>query len=191
MPTRATSQLRSNSEGSGLSRHASLFYGVLWPPAAPVTFVESRGWWIAACALAVIPNTAILHNLVFYRYMCMLNNFGPEYDPATVSTWLSRDPSLPWAALCSVLLCYLGDWIPQLQVASAAYFISFLPLSIWIWDIPFTHRIVCSNFHDGRSLFVGVIVHTRYVYVVCLSSWIVLTLFVVLKRRRSKLEKLP
>jgi hypothetical protein len=50
-------------------------------------------------------------------------------------------------------------------------------LSIWIWDIPWTGRIICEGMHDGRAA-----LRTRHLYLVVLVA-IVCALIVEWRRR--------
>jgi hypothetical protein len=107
-------------------------------------------------ALCVLPLTAILHHVVFYRPQCI---FSPIED---VGLWLLRDPSLPYAALVVVAL-----WGIVTEDLARRFFLAFLPLTVWLWDIPFTGRFVHRTMHDGRWQVGGVVVHTHHVYVLC------------------------
>jgi hypothetical protein len=101
--------------------------------------------------LSFFPLTAVFHHAVFYRPTCILNNFGPEYTPSVVATWLSLDPS-PYVALIAALLVFIAAVrYPILRLAVLAFVIAMVPLTVWIWDIPFSGRIVCHLGHDGRS----------------------------------------
>jgi hypothetical protein len=100
------------------------------------------------CVLAIIPLTAIAHHAVFYPTTCMLNPFGPDYSPAVLSRWLTRDPSLLFAILLFLGIHRAGNLYPSLRHLVPAFVIAFLPLSLWIWDIPFTGRYICAHFHD-------------------------------------------
>jgi hypothetical protein len=98
------------------------------------------------------PLTAMLHHAVFYKPTCILNNFGPDYTPDVIMAWLSLDPS-PYVASIGALLIFMGAMrYPALRLAVLASLIATIPLTIWIWDIPFTERIVCRLGHDGRSV---------------------------------------
>jgi hypothetical protein len=97
-----------------------------------------------------------------------LNPFGADYVPVVVWGWLSRDPSLAWAALAGagVHIAGMHARIAAFVRASVVPFIvAFVPLSIWIWDIPFAGRPVCANWHDGR-LIVAVVgtVRSKHLY---------------------------
>jgi hypothetical protein len=142
---------------------------VLFPPLAPLDrSMDDPGaslWWRTVCALSVIPLTAIAHHAVFYRPRCMLNDFGPEYTPKVVADWLSRDPSLPWAILCAIAIYAAGVRWQPVRFAAAPLFLAFLPLSLWIWDIPFSGRWICHHGHDKRPLpGLDIVIRTRYLY---------------------------
>lgn len=107
-------------------------------------------------ALCVLPLTAVLHHAVFYRPRCI---FTPIDD---VRLWLLRDPSLPYAVLVVLAL-----WRLVPEDLARRFFLAFLPLAVWLWDIPFTGRFVHRTMHDGRLQVGGVIVHTHHVYALC------------------------
>jgi hypothetical protein len=102
------------------------------------------------CVLCVIPATAVLHHAVFMRPTCMLNGFGPDYSLGVVADWLRHDPSIAWAALLMGLMHGLGRQSRSVRAFAAPLFLAGLPISIWIWDIPFTGRAVCHLGHDQR-----------------------------------------
>lgn len=106
----------------------------------------------AAIALACFfPLTAVLHHAFFYHPTCILNNFGADYTPHVLAIWLSHDPS-PYLALLGAIGTFaLSLYFPALRLAALAFAIVTIPLSLWIWDIPFSGRIVCRLGHDGRS----------------------------------------
>lgn len=134
----------------------SVLKAILWPPLAPLGHDSGRSgreWWRAVCIASVIPIAAILHNRVFWTSTCMLNPFGADYTPSVVHDWLLRDPSLPWAIVLCVLAWSVGRIYPSIKLLVAPIFASFLPLSVWLWDIPFTGRYICHHFHDNRVQF--------------------------------------
>jgi hypothetical protein len=101
--------------------------------------------------LSFFPLTAVFHHAVFFRPTCILNNFGAEYTPSVIAIWLSLDPS-PYVALIGTLLVFVAAVrYPILRLAVLAFVIAMIPLTLWIWDIPFSGRIVCDWGHDGRS----------------------------------------
>jgi hypothetical protein len=97
------------------------------------------------------PLTAILHHAIFYRPTCILNNFGSEYTLSVLAAWLTADPSPYIALILSLAVFAMAMYYPGLRLAVVAFLIATIPLSIWIWDIPFTGRFVCHWGHDGRS----------------------------------------
>jgi len=124
------------------------------------------GLWKAACALLVLPVGAIAHHALFYRPTCMLNPFGGEYDLQTVGLWLSRDPSLLFAILIALLVFKLGERLAALRWVVVSFLIAFMPLALWIWDVPWSGRIICHGFHDGRVLLAeGIPLKSRHFYV--------------------------
>jgi len=112
----------------------------------------------------------------------MLNPFGKDYTVISLIKWLSYDPSLPWAIIIAIIILRLSPTHPQIKKIIMAFFFSFLPLSFWIWDIPFTNRVICHYFHDGKLSLFGETIRTRHFYV--LGILIFLYIFV------KKLKKL-
>lgn len=97
------------------------------------------------------PITAVLHHAIFFKPTCILNNFGSEYTPTVIMIWLSLDPSPYVGLICAVAVFIAAVYYPPLRLAILACVIATIPLTVWIWDIPFTGRIVCMWGHDGRS----------------------------------------
>lgn len=181
--------------GLGIKSVVQIMLRIFWPPKAPIqgkTKLNQTGaWWIAICLLAVIPLTAILHHLIFYFPTCMLNPVeGSDYTPSILYKWLSRDPSLPWAIVCMVIVYHIGNFLHWMRYLVAPAFLSFLPLSIWIWDIPFTGRFICHHFHDGRLMFMsGYPVKSKYFYligIVLYCSFLTVYLVGMVKETRIK-----
>ena len=133
-----------------------------------VTVPDLKGnqrWWRMCVAASVVPFAAMLHHLVFYPRSCMLNDFGAiDYIDPIALDWFMRDPSLAWAVVLAFSLNALAQRSALVKVAVAPLFAAFLPLSIWVWDIPFSGRIVCETFHDGKFQVMGVVMHGRYLY---------------------------
>lgn len=122
--------------------------------------------WKVWCGLLVVPATAILHHALLVRGTCMLNRFGPDYDLHTMARWLSRDPSLPMAILGAIVVFHLGERIAALRPLVTTFVVAFIPLALWIWDIPGTGRIICAHLHDNRFLLAtGVPLKGRHLYV--------------------------
>lgn len=161
---------------------------ILVPPWAPVerplADSAARWWWRALCALNVIPLTAIAHHAVFYRPRCMLNDFGPEYTLDVVGQWLYRDPSLPWAILVTLAIYRAGLRWQAVRMAAAPLFLAFLPLSLWIWDIPFSGRWICHHGHDKRPFpGLGIVIRTRYLYLLAAAVYCGVLALLALRRR--------
>jgi hypothetical protein len=120
--------------------------------------------WALGCLLLVFPLTAMLHHLVFFPEQCMLNAFGPDYDLHTIGHLLARDPSLPWAlAACSLFWSVGARW-PWLRQSAAPIFFAFLPLTVYLWDIPFTGRVICDRLHDSQPIFGGFHLRSLHLY---------------------------
>jgi hypothetical protein len=171
-------------------RALTLFKEIFWPPIAPVGLAaskESRLYWIILCSLSVIPLTAILHHALFYSHTCILDPFGPEYTPAVVHKWLSRDPSLPWSICIMAFAFYIGSHYPWFKILVSPAFVSFLPLSLWVWDIPYTERYICRHFHGGRLKIFGDIPLTRrYFYIFGLLVYLVFVIYLLRKHRLKR-----
>jgi hypothetical protein len=114
---------------------------------------HARLWWWLTALACVVPLTAILHHRVFYTHTCMLNNFGPDYYPSVILKWLRGDPSFTLGLIASVAIGIAGRYLPLVRLLTLAFLLATIPLDIWVWDIPFTQRIVCHHFHDGHSVF--------------------------------------
>ncbi|MDA2921054.1 hypothetical protein MYX76_16455 [Desulfobacterota bacterium AH_259_B03_O07] len=165
---------------------------IIWPPIAPIEgqhkFSKSRGWWVTLSILTIIPLTAILHHLIFYTQSCMLNPFGADYTPFVTFKWLSRDPSLPWAIVVMIIVYHIGNFNYWLRILVAPVFLSFLPLSIWIWDLPFTGRFICGHFHDDRVMIAAALpLRSKYFYLIGFVLWLIFITYLVQKLR--KVEK--
>ena len=112
------------------------------------TLPDKLRWpWI--CALLIFPVAAVMHHAVFFPRMCMLNLYRADYHEAA-ALWLSTDPS-PYAAVAIASLTYLaGRRWPALKTLVPPLVIATIPLSVWIWDIPFAGRPIHHHLHDGR-----------------------------------------
>jgi hypothetical protein len=170
-------------------------WAIVWPPSAPVLEIRPGDdrfepiWWATLCVALVIPFTAVWHHAVFYSPRCMLNDFGPDYTAEVVAKWLARDPSLPWAIVSAMTVYAAGLRSRRVRLLSAPLFMALLPLSIWIWDIPFTGRIVCHTGHDKRPLpYLGVIVRTRYLYLSGALIYVVLLVATLARRSPGQWE---
>jgi hypothetical protein len=151
----------------------------IWP------FPERAGLWKAIAMFCFFPVCAALHHLVFYRNMCMLNSIGADYHPGVVLMWLSRDPS-PWVgAIIAVITYVAGTRFTTLRILVAPLVIASIPLSIWIWDIPFTGRTVCYALHDGRLRIGSFPVTTGTFYVLSMAIYIGLLSYRALAARAT------
>lgn len=113
----------------------------------------------------------------------MLNRIGPDYDLHTIGLWLSRDPSLPLGIVIALIVYFAGKKFGFLRTITAIGVVASVPLVVWVWDIPFTHRIVCSSFHDSKlRLPDGTIVTSLWIYV--LSAILFVALMIFRYRRR-------
>ena len=130
--------------------------------------------WPIVCSLNFFPIAAFLHNAVFFYPSCMLVQFGPDYDFQTIGRWLAQDPSAPWALAISLALYGLGLSQPLVRKAAAPIWLAFLPLSIWIWDIPFTGRIIRRSFHDGRLIVGETRIMSRFFYMFGAAAYLAL-----------------
>lgn len=137
----------------------NMFARVVFPWLAPSENpLESRSamrWWRVTCLLSLLPIAAVVHNVVLpgTRTTCMLNNLGaPDWRIDVIVDWLRRDPSLFIAAAFMALVYKLGLRSGTLRALVAPGFVSSILYSLWIWDIPFTGRVVCMTMHDNRLL---------------------------------------
>ncbi len=144
--------------------------------AAPSRRAEWR--WRAACLALVFPLTAILHHTLFFPQACMLNGIGPDYTPEVIASWLARDPSLPLATAFAWIFYGLSHRFCSLRIFLVPFLIGFAPLSVWIWDIPFTERAICASMHDQQIVFpTGSYLRSRHLYIlgaiifVALVTW--------------------
>ena len=132
-------------------------------------------------ALLVLPITAVLHHLVFFRGMCMLNKIGPDYTLATIKRWLSIDPSLPIAIALALVVLVAGLQWKWIRTLAAPGLVATLPLTLWVWDIPFTGRIICDSFHDGRLRIGSTVVTTGWMYIASTIAYLLMMLYRVRK----------
>ena len=143
-----------------------------------------RRWLRATCVLVVIPFAALLHHRVFFPSMCMLNRIGDDYTPGVVALWLRRDPSLPWAIVLAVCAYLAGRRSEKVRLLLAPVFISSLPLSLWIWDIPFSSRYICDIAHDENILTIaGLPMSTEAVYLLSAAAYLLLLLAMIVRKR--------
>lgn len=161
---------------------------ILWPPSAPLSHAPpqlNRDWWAALCIACIIPIAAVLHHRIFWLSQCMLNPFGDDYTPSVIHAWLLGDPSLPWAIILAGVCWVLGTIYAPLKMMVAPVFSSTLPLSVWLWDIPFSGRFICRHFHDGGlALATGVPLSTRHFYGLAGLLYLAFVGAILVKERR-------
>jgi hypothetical protein len=110
--------------------------------------------------------------------MCIMNKIGPDYTVETIKRWLSIDPSLPLAVAFALVALVAGMRWTWVRSIVAPAIVASIPLVVWIWDIPFTGRIICDSFHDGRLRIGSTRITTPWVY--CLSA--VLYVFLMIRK---------
>jgi hypothetical protein len=137
-------------------------------------------WWPLVVLTSVLPLSAILHHLLFYPTTCMLAPFGvTDYTSAGVAAWLRADWSPRLAIAIAGCAYFLGIRSNDVRAATLAFVVAFAPLAVWIWDIPWSSRIVCRFLHDGRA---GLL--TRHLYVSGAVIWLMLAS--LLRRARPR-----
>ena len=104
----------------------------------------------------------------------MLNPFGSEYELDVIGIWLRNDPSLWLGVALSIVVWKTGRKWPAIWPWVAAYGWAFLPLSLYIWDIPFTHRIICRTLHDRRPLFGTLYLRSLYFYILGAGLFVIM-----------------
>jgi hypothetical protein len=116
----------------------------------------------------------------------MLPSGAADYTPSQVVRWLSLDPSLPVTIVLMIIVYLLGNRLRAIRLLAAPVFISFLPLSLWIWDIPFTGRYICNHFHDDRLMIMdGFPVKTRYFYLIGLAVYLSFTAHLIRSKSQT------
>jgi hypothetical protein len=139
-----------------------------------------RSWKMVA-VLTFFPVTAILHNAIFKPHRCVLNLVGNDYYPSVLAKWASSDPS-PWLAMILTVVTYVvGARKPLFRPLVMAFLIAFLPLAIWVWDIPYTGGIVCRTLHDGKSW-----LHSRHFYFFGALAYLPI-LYLVMSRKTTQM----
>jgi hypothetical protein len=116
----------------------------------------------------------------------MLALFGQDYTPAVVAGWLWLDPSFACALVAIMMVYLIGGRRPWGKALVAPVFSSFLPFSLWIWDIPFSGRYVCRHFHDGRFLlFAGWSLTTGYFVAIGLTLYLSFSVGIIRKMKET------
>lgn len=103
----------------------------------------------------------------------MLNQVGQDYNLQTIRAIALHDASLPWAILCMIAVYQLGKGAPWIRRIVVPAFAASIPLTVWLWDIPFTRGIVHRHFHDGQFLIApGIPLNTLWIYGMCLAMYV-------------------
>lgn len=143
----------------------NLFKRLLPSPRTSFTDSSLRPWR-RSCALLVVPYAAVLHHALFFPRTCMWVPFEVDSDrESDLSRLLREDGSLPWAVVAASATYRLGKRHPVIRRLCASLFTSTLPLSVWIWDVPFSRRVLCEHLHDGKISLGGHEVRTAHIYV--------------------------
>jgi hypothetical protein len=133
-------------------------------------------WWRVMCLLSVIPVAAAYHNVVLpaTRSTCMLNPLHmPDWNLQSIYMFLTSDPSLLLAIASMGIVYALGLRIGTIRALVAPAFVSSILYSLWIWDIPFTGRLICLTIHDNRLLlWDGQPLNSRVVILVSLGLYL-------------------
>jgi hypothetical protein len=173
-------------------RRASEIAKAILCPSSTSAFVviarNDRYYWVAYNALLVIPFTAILHHVVFFPPTCIFNAFGIAYSFSALAVFFHNDPSLAYAIILCIIHYQLGKSRSWLRLLSAPGFVSLLPLSIWLWDIPFSNSFICTHFHDGGLVISDCVIRTRYFYVLAGIIYMLISGMMVLRSRGRALE---
>lgn len=144
---------------SYLSGWSPVLYRALVPWLAPrenpLTSRLALRWWRTICLLSILPVAAAFHNVVLpaSRSTCMLNPLHvPDWSLDMMYLWLSMDPSLLLAMVVMASVYTVGLHVGLMRALVAPGFICSLMYSLWIWDIPFTGRVICHTIHDNRVM---------------------------------------
>ena len=144
--------------------------------------------WLVACFFCIFPFTALLHNIIFYSHTCILDITGQnDYSLLAIWKWSSIDPSLPIAIILVFVIYCIGKDYNHLQLFIYPIPVAFLLYTLYIWDIPFTGRIICRKFHDGHFLlFTGTPLKVRYLLFFSLLLYFVIEYFMLSKKISKK-----
>ena len=155
---------------------------------AEARFVDRH--WGLVCVLCVFPLAAILHYTLTFHTTCMLNPFyhwGNDYsNPTLLRYWLTRDPAL-WAGMLIAHIGYhRGLRMPALRTHAGIFLVATAPFTLWVWDIPFTNRVLCRTLHDDRLQVAGVTITGNHIFLMAFVLHVVL--YWLLRRRRIVAE---
>jgi len=126
-----------------------------------------RGAWLFVSLASILPLTAVLHHAVFCPYTCILQPLTTtDYSSPVMIRWLRSDPAPTIALVIASGMFIIGRLSERVHLPVVALLVVTAPLTLWIWDVPFTSRVVCRFLHDGRA---GV--HTRHLYLTAAFAW--------------------
>ncbi|MEW6355794.1 MAG: hypothetical protein AB1696_05700 [Planctomycetota bacterium] len=168
--------------------------GLFWPPSAPVIADEDlytgSAWWGVTCILNAFPVAAVLHHGLIYAHQCMLQPFAYGYEVtwSVIWEWVKHDAALPWAVIIAFGVHRLGLRFAVIKLIAAPVFISFLPTTLWVWDIFVLDRPFCRYLHDGKfELWRDFPLRTGHFYVLGICIYVAFLIYLVVQRvkRRS------
>jgi len=136
---------------------------------------KSQTAWRRTCALLVLPGAAVLHHALFFPRTCMWVPFeGDDSRAADVRRLVCEDGSLSWAIALAAGTYRLGEWRPGMRRLFTPLVPGLLPVTLWLWDLPFTRRALCEHLHDGKLTVSGHSVRTAHVYVLSAGLYVAL-----------------
>ena len=148
----------------------------LAPSENPLASRPAMRWWRTICLLSILPVAAAFHNVVLpaSRSTCMLNPLHvPDWSLDMMYLWLSNDPSLLLAMVTMAVVYKVGLHMGLMRALVAPGFVASLMYSLWIWDIPFTGRVICYTVHDNRvMLWEGQPLNSRVVILASLALYL-------------------
>jgi hypothetical protein len=77
-----------------------------------------------------------------------------------------------------------------LQDDAAPVSFAFLPLTLYLWDIPFSGRVICRSLHDAQPVLGGFHMRTAYLYAWGAAAYVA-TLVYLLSAARDRVWRLP
>ncbi len=141
----------------------------------PLTRFAGRHRWRWTCATLVVPYAAVLHHAVFFPRTCVWNPFeGADRFSTNPGRLLREDPSLPWAVAAAVLTYRAGKNRRPVRRLVGPLFASTVPLSVWLWDLPFSGRVLCRTVHDGNLKVGRVKVRSAHFYPLAAGAYVAL-----------------
>jgi len=140
--------------------------------------------WLRTCRLLVVPYTAVLHHALFFPGTCLWVPFeATPHRTTDLRRFVREDGSLVWSIALAAATYRLGQRRPKVQRLFGPLVTGLLPLSLWIWDVPFSERAMCRYLHDGKLSIKGCPVRTAHIY--SLSAILYMVLLVAGNRNLS------